>query len=91
MYVCLLAVASYSSHFMLKIWLQSIDTFYVSVNSRRSRLIEDHPAIKPRTKDDWDEEDRLEAISGLLLVVTPQQEASPVVYCELSRICAYWF
>ncbi|KIX03057.1 uncharacterized protein Z518_06607 [Rhinocladiella mackenziei CBS 650.93] len=71
-----------------RIWwaLYSLDIFHVFVNTRRSRLLENTSAIKPRTEDDWEAEDVSEASSGLLSAVTPQQKASPVVHCELSRI-----
>ncbi|KAE9369874.1 hypothetical protein N431DRAFT_345215 [Stipitochalara longipes BDJ] len=60
--------------------------FHVFVNTRRSRLLENTSAIKPRTEDDWEAEDVSGTSSGLLSAVTPQQKASPVVHCELSRI-----
>ncbi|KAI1137545.1 fungal-specific transcription factor domain-containing protein [Hypoxylon sp. FL0543] len=71
-----------------RIWwaLYSLDIFHVFVNTRRSRLLEDTSAIKPRTEDDWEAEDVSAASSSLLSAVTPQQKALPVVYCELSRI-----
>ncbi|RFU35528.1 hypothetical protein B7463_g802, partial [Scytalidium lignicola] len=71
-----------------RIWwaLYSIDIFHVFVNTRRSRLLENTSTIKPRTEDDWEAEEVSGASSSLLSAVTPQQKASPVVYCELSRI-----
>ncbi|KAI1408883.1 fungal-specific transcription factor domain-containing protein [Hypoxylon sp. FL1857] len=66
--------------------LYSLDIFHVFVNTRRSRLLEDSPTIKPRTEDDWEAEDVSGASSGLLSAVTPQQKALPVVHCELFRI-----
>ncbi|KAL7974302.1 fungal-specific transcription factor domain-containing protein [Trichoderma sp. SZMC 28014] len=76
-----------------RIWwtLYFLDIFHVFSNPRRSRLLEDHPAIKPRTEDDWEEEDISGASSSLLSAVTPQQKALPVVYCELSRIFGQCF
>ncbi|KAF4614328.1 hypothetical protein G7Y89_g15409 [Cudoniella acicularis] len=71
-----------------RIWwgLYFLDIFHVFVNTRHSRLLENTSAIKPRTEDDWEAEDVSGASSGLLSAVTPQQKASPVVHCELSRI-----
>ncbi|AEO63932.1 uncharacterized protein THITE_2141915 [Thermothielavioides terrestris NRRL 8126] len=66
----------------------SLDIFHVFANPRRSRLLEDTPAIKPRTEDDWEPEEVSDAPSGLLSPVTPQQRALPVVQCELSGIFA---
>ena len=77
--------------FVLTVATQSLDVFHVFVNTRRSRLLENTSAIKPRTEDDWETEDASEASSGLLSPLTPQQKAMPVVYCELSRIGACWF
>lgn len=75
---------------MLTIDAQFLDIFNVFVNTRRSRLLENTSAIKPRTEDDWETEDVSAASSGLLSAVTPQQKALPVALCELSRICTYW-
>ncbi|KAI1737568.1 fungal-specific transcription factor domain-containing protein [Xylaria scruposa] len=71
-----------------RIWwaLYSLDVFHVFVNTKRSRLLEDTPAIKLRTEDDWEVEDVSGASSDLLSALTPQQKALPVIYCELSRI-----
>ncbi|KIW35708.1 uncharacterized protein PV07_02392 [Cladophialophora immunda] len=71
-----------------RIWwaLHFLDIFHVFVNTRRSRLLEDTSAIKPRTEDDWEAEDVSGISSGLLSAVTPQQKAYPIVHCELSRI-----
>ncbi|TRX95114.1 hypothetical protein FHL15_003806 [Xylaria flabelliformis] len=71
-----------------RIWwaLYSLDIFHVFINTKRSRLLEDTPAIKPRTEDDWEPEDVSGASSDLLSALTPQQKALPVIYCELSRI-----
>ncbi|KAH8124073.1 fungal-specific transcription factor domain-containing protein [Trichoderma asperelloides] len=71
-----------------RIWwtLYFLDIFNVFVNTRRSRLLENTSAIKPRTEDDWEAEDVSGVSSGLLSVVTPQQKALPVALCELSRI-----
>ncbi|KAF2491345.1 hypothetical protein BU16DRAFT_594212 [Lophium mytilinum] len=60
--------------------------FYVFAGTRRSRLLENTSAIKPRTEDDWEAEDVSGTSSGLLSAVTPQQKVLPVVHCELSRI-----
>ncbi|KAI9713834.1 MAG: hypothetical protein M1820_000564 [Bogoriella megaspora] len=71
-----------------RIWwaLYFLDIFNVFVNIRRSRLLDDTSAIKPRTEDDWEADDISGASSGFVSAVTPQQKASPVVLCELSRI-----
>ncbi|OAL25836.1 hypothetical protein AYO20_10298 [Fonsecaea nubica] len=71
-----------------RIWwgLYFLDIFNVFINTRRSRLLENTSAIKPRTEDDWEAEDIPAVSSGLLSAVTPQQKASPIVHCELSRI-----
>ncbi|KAL1854841.1 hypothetical protein VTK73DRAFT_8686 [Phialemonium thermophilum] len=71
-----------------RIWwaLYFLDVFYVLVNTRRSRLLQDTSAIGPRTEDDLDEDDAAGVSSALLSAPTPQQRASPVVHCELSRI-----
>ncbi|UKZ63978.1 uncharacterized protein TrAtP1_005200 [Trichoderma atroviride] len=71
-----------------RIWwtLYFLDIFNVFVNTRRSRLLENTSAIKPRTEDDWETEDVSGASSSLLSAVTPQQKALPVALCELSRI-----
>ncbi|CEJ91840.1 hypothetical protein VHEMI07528 [[Torrubiella] hemipterigena] len=71
-----------------RIWwaLYSLDIFHVFINTRRSRLLENAFVIPPRTEDDWEEEDGIEASSGLLSPVTAQQRASPILHCELSRI-----
>ncbi|KEF63210.1 uncharacterized protein A1O9_01187 [Exophiala aquamarina CBS 119918] len=71
-----------------RIWwaLYFLDIFHVLANPRRSRLLENTSAIKPRTEDDWEAEDVSGASSGLLSAVTIQQNVLPVVYCELSRI-----
>ncbi|KAI0854743.1 fungal-specific transcription factor domain-containing protein [Xylaria cubensis] len=71
-----------------RIWwaLYSLDIFHVFINTKRSRLLEDTPAIKPRTEDDWEPEDVSGASLDLLSALTPQQKALPVIYCELSRI-----
>jgi len=73
---------------MLTTAAQSFDVFHVFLNTRHSQLLDTSSAIKPRTEDDWDTEDVPDA-SGLLSVVTPQQRASPVVICELSRMCGW--
>ena len=75
---------------MLIIAMQSLDIFHVFCNNKRARLLENAPAIKPRTDDDWEAEDDSGASYGLLSAATPQQKALPVVYCELSRICGYY-
>ncbi|RDL30386.1 uncharacterized protein BP5553_10264 [Venustampulla echinocandica] len=64
----------------------ALHIFHVFANTRRSRLLENTSAIKPRTEDDWEAEDVSGASFGLLSAVTPQQKALPVVHCELSRI-----
>ncbi|KAH8907820.1 hypothetical protein BR93DRAFT_911878 [Coniochaeta sp. PMI_546] len=71
-----------------RIWwgLYFLDIFHVFANTRRSRLLENTSAIKPRTEDDWEPEDVSGASSGLLSAVTPQQKASPIAHCELSQI-----
>ncbi|KAG0644947.1 Fusaric acid cluster transcription factor [Hyphodiscus hymeniophilus] len=76
-----------------RIWwtLYFLDIFYVFLNTRRLRLLENTPAIKPCTVDDLELEDVSGASSGLLLAVTPQEKASPVVHCELSRIFGQGF
>lgn len=58
----------------------------MSVNTRRSRLLEGTLPINPRTEDDGEEEDVAEESSSLLSPVTPQQSALPVAQCKLSRI-----
>ncbi|TWU77393.1 hypothetical protein ED733_006184 [Metarhizium rileyi] len=58
----------------------------LNLRDTHSRLLENTPAIKPRTEDDWEAEDITGASSGLLSAITPQQKASPVAHCELSRI-----
>lgn len=60
--------------------------FHVFVNTRRSRLLEDTPGIKPRSEDDWEADDISTESPGLLSAITTQQKVTPVVQCELSRI-----
>lgn len=91
MYVPLLVTVFCFPYIMFTIAMQSLDIFHISVNIRRSRLLENTSTIKVRTEDDWEAEDVPEASSGLLSPVTPQQRSLPVVHCELSRICACWF
>ncbi|KAK3048838.1 hypothetical protein LTR09_009733 [Extremus antarcticus] len=71
-----------------RIWwaLYFLDIFHIFIDTRHSRLLESTSSVKPRTEDDWDAEDCSGASSGLLSALTPQQKASPVVHCELSRI-----
>lgn len=88
MYASMLAVVFSGSCFALTITIQSLDTFHVYIDPRRSLLLETDPAIKPRTQDDWESEADLSQWSGLLSPLTPQQKASPVAHCALSQICA---
>ncbi|KAK4503089.1 hypothetical protein PRZ48_006516 [Zasmidium cellare] len=74
-----------------RIWwtLFSLDVFHVFVNTRRTRLLEDTPGIKPikpRSEDDYEAEDVPLDSSGLLPAITPQQKLMPVLLCGLCRI-----
>ncbi|KAI0143425.1 hypothetical protein GGR57DRAFT_484154 [Xylariaceae sp. FL1272] len=70
------------------IWwaLHFLDLFHSCVNSRRSRLLENIPGIRPWTEEDCEVEDILGDDFELLPTLTPLQKALPVIDCELSRI-----
>ena len=57
------------------------------MDTSRSLLLGDIPATKLQMEDIWEEENASGPTCGLLSAVTPQQKASFVAHCELSRIC----